>query len=285
MKRLLDDSGSPRELRDELLASRRAGHDYDTLAKLPQLRAALERATSATDGSALERETASSLERFARAGRRVGHSAWKLVLLAAAIGTSAWLAWPAQRSPAGPIAPTPAQLNEAGPEAQPRESPSDVIAPAPAPNPPASAVGATPGSPNKAPMIDIGRSAPAANPPPPSAVGSATRSANSPPARDVGAASPAVSPRPAAASSRREIAQLVRIRALLEDDPAAAYRLAQRSEREFPHGVLSEERRALQVLALAKSGATEAADRNAREFLARYPQSPLRELVEAALQR
>jgi outer membrane protein assembly factor BamD (BamD/ComL family) len=92
-------------------------------------------------------------------------------------------------------------------------------------------------------------------------------------------------PRPVAPSSRREISQLVRIRALLEEDPAAAYRLAQRSEREFPHGVLSEERRALQVLALAKSGATEAADRKAREFFARYPQSPLRELVEAALKR
>jgi outer membrane protein assembly factor BamD (BamD/ComL family) len=75
----------------------------------------------------------------------------------------------------------------------------------------------------------------------------------------------------------------VRIRALLERDPTAAYRLAQRSEREFPGGVLSEERQALQVVALAKSGATEDARRKAVRFFARYPESPMRELVESAL--
>jgi hypothetical protein len=88
---------------------------------------------------------------------------------------------------------------------------------------------------------------------------------------------------PAADSSRREIEQLVRVRALLESDPAAAYRLAQRSEQEFPNGVLSEERQALQVLALAKSGASEDARRKARAFFRRYPESPMRGLLEQAL--
>jgi hypothetical protein len=91
---------------------------------------------------------------------------------------------------------------------------------------------------------------------------------------------------PAAASSsssRREISQVVRIRALLETNPRAAYRLAQRSEQEFRHGVLSEERQALSVIALKKSGAADAAERKARAFFSRYPQSPMREFVEAAL--
>jgi hypothetical protein len=104
-------------------------------------------------------------------------------------------------------------------------------------------------------------------PPPPSAV----------------AATPAAPARPAERSSRREIAQLVRIRALLERDPKAAYQLAQRSEQEFPKGVLSEERQALLVEALAKSGRLEAAAQKAKEFHQRYPQSPLRDRVEAAL--
>lgn len=91
-------------------------------------------------------------------------------------------------------------------------------------------------------------------------------------------------PRPVVASSRREIDQLERIRATLERDPAAAYRLAQRSEQEFPNGMLREERQALEVLALAKSGEADAAARRARQFFARYPQSPLRELLESALQ-
>jgi hypothetical protein len=95
------------------------------------------------------------------------------------------------------------------------------------------------------------------------------------------AAAPA---RPGASSSRREIAQLVRIRALLGSDPAAALRLAERSEREFPHGLLSEERQALSIVALAKSGAHDAASKRAQRYFARFPHSPMREPISASLQ-
>jgi hypothetical protein len=61
--------------------------------------------------------------------------------------------------------------------------------------------------------------------------------------------------------------------------------LAERSEREFPGGLLSEERRALSIVALAKTGARESAAAKARDFFARYPQSPMRGLIEAELQR
>jgi hypothetical protein len=126
---------------------------------------------------------------------------------------------------------------------------------------------------------------PAATTPPTVAEPESNAIVATPPASEVVAPQPAASPRAAARFPRQEIAQLVRIRALLEQDPAAAYRLAERSEQEFPRGVLSEERRALQVLALAKSGAIEAARRKAQDFFARYPQSPMRELVEAELRR
>jgi hypothetical protein len=110
-------------------------------------------------------------------------------------------------------------------------------------------------------------------------------SAQVPAAISVDAPAPSVAPNPRSVprSSRREIDQLVRIRALLEHDPTAAYRLAQRSEQEFPRGVLSEERQALQVIALAKRGTTQAAERAAQQFFARYPESPMRELVQSAL--
>ncbi|MET0385022.1 MAG: hypothetical protein ABW321_03635, partial [Polyangiales bacterium] len=96
---------------------------------------------------------------------------------------------------------------------------------------------------------------------------------------------PGARPPEPGSSSRREIEQLVKIRALLASDPAAAYRLAKRSEQEFPRGLLSEERQALAIVALARSGDLTEAKRKEREFGARFPQSSLRQLIDAALQR
>jgi hypothetical protein len=82
---------------------------------------------------------------------------------------------------------------------------------------------------------------------------------------------------------RREIAQLARIKQLVDDDPARAYRLAQTGHREFKGGMLRQEREALAVLALAKLGETAQARTRAHDFLARYPASPLRDRVQAVL--
>lgn len=84
---------------------------------------------------------------------------------------------------------------------------------------------------------------------------------------------------PSAAS--REIAQLQRIQALLDIDPAGAYRLARASQREFPAGALAEEREGLTVLAAFGMGERERARALARRFLARHPESPLRARIEA----
>lgn len=246
MKRLFEDPTLDSELRAELLRSQRAGRDYDVDGKLSAMRQALQ--DMPPGAGELEQGTTSSLG----AGlSKLAPLPVKLVVLAAVGGAAVYFTWPEPVRPEVRARPapeaSPVERSLTSPKEQPRLA---VSSPAPAPAPPPKA--------DPAPAADT----------------------------DV-AAAPAPAPSAAAAppSSRREIAQLVRIRALLESDPRAAYRLAERGEREFARGVLSEERRALQVLALAKSGDLAAATARSREFFASYPQSPMRELVEAALRR
>lgn len=90
-------------------------------------------------------------------------------------------------------------------------------------------------------------------------------------------------PRRAPPASNREIAQLVRIRAALERDPAAAHRLIRAAQREFPQGMLREEREGLDVIALFRMGGARRAREQAERFIERYPRSPLRPRVERIL--
>src|SRR5262245_41607061 len=86
------------------------------------------------------------------------------------------------------------------------------------------------------------------------------------------------------ASARREIAQLGRIKVLLdESDPRAALRLAEAGHREFGRGLLREEREGLAILALWKLGRTQQAEPRTRTFLNRYPRSALGEQLAARL--
>jgi len=91
------------------------------------------------------------------------------------------------------------------------------------------------------------------------------------------------SARPGPSPSRREITQLNRIRALLDRDPAAAHRMIGVAQREFPSGVLREEREGLDAIALFELGQPERARSQAERFVARYPNSPLRARVERLL--
>jgi hypothetical protein len=84
-------------------------------------------------------------------------------------------------------------------------------------------------------------------------------------------------PEPATSVTQREIAHLVRIKALLERNPKAAYRFAQASLRELPEGTLREERAGLYVMAAFRASDVRHARAQMEVFLARYPQSPLRE--------
>lgn len=196
-------------------------------------------------GELLEQGTTSSLGGVGAGLSRLAPTLLKLAVLAAVGGVAVYLAWP---EPAGPqVRARPARPVRSEIAARPAER---DLTPPPVPQPQPAVTALEPAADDA-----------------------------------IAAPGPAPSAEAAPRSSRREIAQLVRIRALLERDPAAAHRLAERGEREFPRGVLSEERQALQVLALAKSGDWDAATQRARQFFARYPQSPMRELVEAALRR
>jgi hypothetical protein len=71
--------------------------------------------------------------------------------------------------------------------------------------------------------------------------------------------------------------------ALRSGAPAVALERLASARRKFPRGALVQERDALEIEALARSGARDAAARRAAEFLKRYPKSPYaptaRELV------
>jgi hypothetical protein len=94
---------------------------------------------------------------------------------------------------------------------------------------------------------------------------------------------PVVTDDPTQAALRSEITQLGRVKALVDEDPARAYELVRAGQREFPSGILRHEREALAVRALWNMGSREAARREARRFLERYPQSPLRPRIEQLL--
>jgi hypothetical protein len=69
---------------------------------------------------------------------------------------------------------------------------------------------------------------------------------------------------------------------LLRDDPAGALRLLEAARQRFSDGVLVQEREALAVEALAKSGRREAAEQRARDFQQAHPESPLKDRVRDA---
>jgi RNA polymerase sigma-70 factor, ECF subfamily len=78
---------------------------------------------------------------------------------------------------------------------------------------------------------------------------------------------------------RREIEELGRIHALVNVDPARAYRLTRSGDQQFKAGSMVQERKALAVLALWNNGRRDAAVREARVFIARYPHGPMRERI------
>jgi hypothetical protein len=87
------------------------------------------------------------------------------------------------------------------------------------------------------------------------------------------------------AALRREIAELGRIKALLAEDPAQAYRLAQAGHRTHPAGMLRHEREGLAIFALWNLDRRREATARTRAFLERYPTSPLRAELARELER
>jgi hypothetical protein len=96
----------------------------------------------------------------------------------------------------------------------------------------------------------------------------------------------AVQPAPAASAAPpsdtvREMQGIVRARALLATDPAAALAALEAVRRAYPQGFFVEERRALTIFALRRAGNLAAAKAQAASFLKRYPDGPFTDKVRA----
>lgn len=100
---------------------------------------------------------------------------------------------------------------------------------------------------------------------------------------DADAPAPRVEPR-AVSALARERAVLDRARsALAAGEAARALEQAKRHAREFPNGILSEEREAITVNVLVRLGRYDQANQHAASFRVRYPRSLLMHSVEAAM--
>lgn len=117
--------------------------------------------------------------------------------------------------------------------------------------------------------------APAPEPPPPEAQGPVP---DLPEVPDLATEPPP--PRPAAADPRlaqlgAEMRYLSRARELIEQHPAEALGIIEEHRRNYPNGVLSEEREAFAVEALVACGRADEAERRYYDFQRAYPHSQL----------
>lgn len=95
------------------------------------------------------------------------------------------------------------------------------------------------------------------------------------------AVEPASPPAPPPSESLSEIRAVALARALVERDPNAAISLLEKAQRTYPGGYFVEERQALIVLALSRSGNTASARQHAAAFLRTYPNGPFSDRVRA----
>lgn len=82
----------------------------------------------------------------------------------------------------------------------------------------------------------------------------------------------------------REAKLVAQARRALAGDPDRALALTGQVEREFPNGMLGEERRAIEIRALAALGKSSEAKRAAKAFLAEYPDGPQAAAVRRAIE-
>jgi hypothetical protein len=240
--RLLHDPTVSSELRTDLERTAQTPSDYDVAAGLVVLQAALG-AAAATTLAAKALGAGQDAAASTKAAGALGGAAKAVIAATAAGALAAFATWSLYSVPR---------------RAPPRARAPSMAAPALEPS-----------------------STPVASRSPQSAAPSATQSNLGTTHAD--AAQPMLAPHARIANAnpdaalKREIVQLGRIKALMESDPAEAYRLAKAGHREFDRGMLREEREALALLALWKLGKRDAAQSGIDAFIARYPRSPMRE--------
>jgi hypothetical protein len=82
---------------------------------------------------------------------------------------------------------------------------------------------------------------------------------------------------------REELAQIAKIRSLVDRDPTTALALAEDGQRRFANGHLVEEREGLRIIALARLGRRDEARTKAAMFMNRYPKSALVDRIKSEL--
>ncbi len=245
------------------------------------------------------------------AGSLAGAMWWKIGLLVVAIGGAITGGVALTREPA------PAQAAAASPAPSPAAAAEPAAPPPAVPSAEAPPAAAAPASPATAPAPAAPAPAPAAEPAPaakPSARSSARSTTPPPPAAPTAPAAPAAAPAapepapaaaapadpapaPAAAApppaptvdARRlaaEVAILDRARAALRGgDPGAATAALDEHARDFADGALVAEAELVRIETLIRAGDAEAARRRARDFLVRFPQSPLAKRLRSLVDR
>ena len=211
----------------------------------------------------------------AATGAAVGGGLLKAILIGAFGGVIAVTGFSALE-PAAPSPPTPAALSPGAAPAptKDRAAPAAPRGPAPSSEPSTQPAAAQP-SPADPPAISASASPPLVAPSSTEAPGAAPPAAPGSPA---GADSAA--PVPGSAEDRerllreeREMVNKART-ALRGGDTGGAMRLLEQARQKFPGGALGQEREALAIETLAKSGAREAASTRAASFIKAHPTSP-----------
>ena len=276
-----DDPGAPAELANDLAAASASHVAFDTEGGLTAFRAVLAAAggaavtgtatAAAAGGHAGATTTAAATVSSAPGplvggavavakggGLLAGHAAWLAVAAGAVVATAVAISAPRWHAPA--LAPVTAAATSRGEHAT--EGPDrgpDRARSAAAPTDEAAAI--------VAPLVSLDGLPESA-------------------ARVPVVASPGRKPAAAPASTfatpdlvREETDRLVMLRAVAERDPARAVALADADDAHFRGGVFAQERRAIAIFSLVRSGRSAEAQRRARTFLTRYPDGPFTEKV------
>ena len=200
------------------------------------------------------------------AGSAAGGGLLKAILIGAFSGVVAVSGYSAiEPSIAPPAPPPPSEVSAPAPADRPREE-----APGPVSAPPASPSSAA----SSMPAASSQGSGPAPAATSESEPSGAAPAASSDPSASSSAPLPG-SPEERESRLREESEMLRQARAALRGgDTGGAMRLLEQARQKFPGGVLGQEREALTIETLAKSGAREAASARAAAFIQAHPQSP-----------
>jgi hypothetical protein len=209
----------------------------------------------------------------ATAGSAIGGGILKSILIGAFGGVLAVTGYSAIEPARAPLSPVPAAATQPPPSSGNAPSETKVAAAAA----PAVLLSASASAASSPPSGEPREASPGGTPPAASANAEPSGAASASPSEaSAGTAAPLPGSLEERESRLREESEMLgRARAALRGgDTGGAMRLLEQARTKFPEGVLGQEREALTIETLAKSGAREAASVRAAAFIKAHPQSP-----------